>query len=188
MRKIGVSACGFELTEENFRKAKESGIDTFEVSMIWKMYPYINYGEISTFSKRHGIELWSYHLPFTPFEELDISSLDGDVRKNSVEYLSLLIKKGADIGIDKFVIHSSGEPIEEKRDERMKRATESLDKLADVASAQGGVIAVEDHPRTCLGNSSSEIKQLISVNSALKVCFDTNHLLNEDKYCVCGIS
>ena len=44
----------------------------------------------------------------------------------------------------------------------------------------GAVIAVEDLPRTCLGNTSDDIRKLISVNDKLRVCFDTNHLLEED--------
>ena len=35
-------------------------------------------------------------------------------------------------------------------------------------------------PRTCLGNCSNEIAELISVDSSLGICFDTNHLLIEN--------
>lgn len=40
-------------------------------------------------------------------------------------------------------------------------------------------VAVENIPRTCLGNKSAEIKSLISRHRSLKVCFDTNHLLDQ---------
>ena len=49
--------------------------------------------------------------------------------------------------------------------------------LADVAVKNGAVLAVEDLPRTCLGNCSAEILELTRGHDALKVCFDTNHLL-----------
>ena len=84
----------------------------------------------------------------------------------------------AHIGIDKFIVHPSAEPIEKDlRSENFKYSMESLDRLAEIAYAEGAVIAVEDLPRTCLGNSADEIGKLISVNDKLRVCFDTNHLL-----------
>jgi sugar phosphate isomerase/epimerase len=50
----------------------------------------------------------------------------------------------------------------------------------EIARRYGAVIAVEDLPRTCLGNTAAEIAELISVHPDLRVCFDTNHLLTED--------
>lgn len=35
-------------------------------------------------------------------------------------------------------------------------------------------------PRTRLGNTTEELKRLISANDKLRVCFDTNHLLKDD--------
>ena len=51
--------------------------------------------------------------------------------------------------------------------------------MAEIADCYGAVIAVENLPRTCLGNCSKEILELISVDTRLRVCFDTNHLLGE---------
>ena len=42
------------------------------------------------------------------------------------------------------------------------------------------MIAVENLPRTCLGRNSQEMLELISAHPALRICFDTNHLLGED--------
>ena len=55
---------------------------------------------------------------------------------------------------------------------------DTLDKLAEAAHKEGAVIAVEDMIRSCLGNSAQELKELISVNDKLRVCFDVNHLFN----------
>ena len=38
---------------------------------------------------------------------------------------------------------------------------------------------MEDLPRTCLGNCSAEILELLTADPSLTVCFDTNHLLGE---------
>ena len=177
MYKIGLSSCGFQLTEDNFIKLQEANISGIEVSMNSNEYQYINYKEISEFSKKYNVNLWSFHLPFYPFETNNISSLDKNVRKNTIEYLEDFIKKGANIGIDKFIIHPSGEPnLDSERQEKMKRSMESLDILAEIAHKEGAIIAVEDLPRTCLGHDAEEIAMLISANHKLRVCFDTNHL------------
>lgn len=181
MFKVGMSSTGFALTEENFAALRKSNVSAVEISMKPELYKDINYKEVKTLSEKYGVGLWSYHLPFSPFSEVDISFIDKAKRDNTVSYLSELIKKAADIGIDKFVIHASGEPIsDEQRPERLKASMESLDILAETAHKCGGVIAVEDLPRTCLGNTSDEMKALISANGKLRVCFDTNHLLKDD--------
>ena len=168
MYKIGLSSCGFQLTEDNFIKLQEANISGIEVSMNSNEYQYINYKEISEFSKKYNVNLWSFHLPFYPFETNNISSLDENVRKNTIEYLEGFIKKGANIGIDKFIIHPSGEPnLDSERQEKMKRSMESLDILAEIAHKEGAIIAVEDLPRTCLGHDAEEIATLISF---IKLC------------------
>ena len=60
------------------------------------------------------------------------------------------------------------------------KAAKTAEELLEIAKANGSVIAVEDLPRTCLGNNAAEIAELISVHPDLRVCFDTNHLLTED--------
>ena len=181
MYKIGVSSCGFLLTEENFKLLSESKIDVIEISMPTECYDDINYSEVETLSKKYNVGLWSYHLPFYPFAEIDLSSTDKSVRESTIKYQTELIAKATNIGIKNFVVHASGEPIEDgEREEKLNCAEDSLDKLAEIAHKMGAVIAVEDIPRTTLGNSSDEIKRLISANDKLRVCFDTNHLLGED--------
>jgi len=179
--KIGLSTCGFLLTDENFKALRASGIQAVEISMKADRYPDINYREVRALADRYDIELWSYHLPFGPFSVIDPSSLDAGVRAHTLDYFKGLIERASEIGIDKFVIHASGEPIPPAdRAARMQHAKESLNALAEFAHAHSAVIAVEDLPRTCLGNSSADILELLSANDKLRVCFDTNHLLEED--------
>ena len=114
-----------------------------------------------------------------PNSRIDISN--PEIRKGNIRYFAELIKKASAIGINKFVIHASGETFEEHEKElRMSCAKESLAELAEIAKEYDAVIAVEDLPRTCLGKNSKEIKELISAHESLKVCLDTNHLLNEN--------
>lgn len=181
MYKIGLSThCNQGIINRQlFEAYSKAGIDAMEISMSSDDYDDINYKQLEKLSSQTGIELWSYHLPFAPFEKIDISNRA--TYKYTVEYFGELIKKASQIGIKRFIIHPSGEPIEnEERRERMKCAKEGLEILAETAKKDDAVIAVENLPRSCLGKNSDEIAELIGDNDNLKVCFDTNHLLSED--------
>ena len=136
---------------------------------------------IKELSNLYGIKLWSFHLSFFPFETFDISSFDPKIREYSVQVYSRQIRRAASIGIDKFIIHPSAEPYaDEDREAHIQLAAESLKKLSEVAVSVGGVLCVENLPRTCLSRCSDDMLKLISLDENLKVCFDTNHLLIED--------
>lgn len=181
MLKIGSSSNGkYLLTRERFAELQNAGIEALEVSFGDLHDIDVNLEELSALSKEYGVELWSYHLPFGPFSELDLSSCVRDKRENTVNTFSELIKRFADNGFSRFVVHASAEPIgKDERDEHLKCAADSLSHLADVAEKCGGVVAVEDLPRSCIGRNSDEILYLLSANDKLRVCFDTNHLLGE---------
>jgi len=180
--KIGLSSCGFELNDENFMNLQKSEIECIEISLPYASYPNLDYANAKRLSDKYGIELWSYHLPFSGPDICDIASLNNELRKKSVEYWCELIKKGSDIGIDKFVAHPSSEPKNEGelRTDEIKASMESLDILAEEAYKNGAQIAVEDLPRSCLGRDIKEMETLLSANNKLRICFDTNHLLKDD--------
>lgn len=178
MYKIGLSTCN-NVTEEFFKQCKIAGIEVVEISASKENCDALNYNEVLSWSKKYSLKISSFHLPFAPFTEIDISNekLSG----KTIEYLSDIITKATDIGINKFIIHPSGEPIDDNdRNARLNTAKESLNKLAEFVYSKGGVLAVENLPRTCLGKNSTEINELLSANSKLKACFDTNHLLAEN--------
>lgn len=181
--RVGLSSCGFELNEAAFEGLSKAGIGDIEISLGFEKYSGLDHVTVGRLAEKYGVRLWSYHLPFNSRDELNIASLDETLRQSSVALLEEYIKKGADIGVDKFVVHPCGEPAAEEgaeREEHMKRAMQSLDTLAETAYKCGAVVAVEDLPRSCLGRDSDEILKLISVNAKLRVCFDTNHLLIEN--------
>ena len=177
---VGISSCnGKALDDEGFFNMKNSGIDAAEISGFDK--DTFDFKGVKSSADKSGVKLWSLHLPFSPFKEIDPSSLDEDMRKNTMKVFSEIIGIASEAGIEKYIVHPSTEPIEDEvREERMKRSMDFLNELAEKASTFGAVIAVEDLPRTCLGRDSQEINRLISVNDKLRVCFDTNHLLTED--------
>ena len=177
--KIGLSSCGKELKRELFAQYRAAGIEAIEICTSYDKYDSLNYEDIKNFADEYGVELWSYHLPFSPFSRLEPSVRE--LQEGTLAYFGELIRLGANIGIKRFVVHPSGEPIAEAdREARMECSMESMYRLAEIAREFGATVAVENLPRTCLGRSSDEILRLISVHSELRVCFDTNHLLSED--------
>jgi sugar phosphate isomerase/epimerase len=181
MLKIGLSSCGKTLNDELFRAYKEAGIECMEISVDLETGDNLNWPELFALSQKYGVELWSYHLPFCPFDKIDVSSPNEELRQKSVAKCADLMIKIADFGVKVFVIHASGEPIDEdKRPEYMSQAKKSLKELAEVADRCMVTLAVEDLPRTCLGRTSSDMLELVSADTRLKICFDTNHLLGEN--------
>lgn len=178
---IGLSTCSKVIDEALFASYRESGITEMEISTGEAAYADLPYGQITLWAKAHGVHLNSFHLPFSPFRCVDPSSTDESVRTGTVAYLGELIRKAGAMGIDKFIIHPSAEPMEESdRPARMEQSKRSLVALQAVARASGGTLCVEDLPRTCLGRDSDDIAELLAADDTLRCCFDTNHLLKED--------
>ena len=178
MYQIGLSSCGKPINEQLFADYQANGISVMEISLGYEATAKIDYELIGSMSKKYGIEV-SQHLPFMPFDIIDISN--PTLADFTVDYFASLIDKGVAIGITRYIIHPSGEPIDDAdRPTRMECAKKSLARLAEIALQKGAVILVEDLPRSCLGHDSAEMLELISAHDALRVCFDTNHLLGED--------
>lgn len=181
MRKTAMSVGNPELlTAQNMNSLAQKGIQAIEISLRFPHIDEINTKEIVKNANDSGIQLWSFHLPFEPFETINISILDNDIRKSATQKQSELIKKAADLGCKCVVIHPSGEPIKDDvREECIKVSKDCLNTLGELSENLGVTLCVEDLPRTCLGRNSNEILDLISAHSSLRVCFDTNHLLGE---------
>lgn len=176
MYKVGITSYAFEHTDERFAKLRASGLEAVELCL--SNNPKIDFKDFQRMARNNDVLLWSCHLPFRPFDEMDISILDSTTRKRALAYLTEIIKKCADIGIDKFVIHPSTPiPKNADRNEHKLCSMEMLDKLADIAYHNGAVIAAENMTPFCLGNSAEELLEMISINNKLRVCFDVNHLL-----------
>lgn len=180
MLKIGLSTAGFTFTEENFKSLKNAGITNIEISRGWLEYDSLDFSEIKRLADKYGVNLWSFHLPFADPKNVDISSLNEEIRKKTVNWWCKFIEIGAKMGVKIFVAHPSSEPISEDpeiRPKNIEAAKKSLKELADYAAKFDAAIAVEDLPRTCLGRNAEEIQELISADNRLKVCLDTNHML-----------
>ena len=176
---IGLSTCGVSVTSEMLTAMREGGATHIELSYGKTAYEGMDVAAVADMIRAHGLVMHSLHLPFS--RELDISLADPHLRGATMACQMELMKKGAAAGIPLFVIHPSSEPIaEEDRPARMAQSKESLSVLTDLAVSLGVTLAVEDLPRTCLGNCSAEMLELLTAHPALRSCFDTNHLLGED--------
>ena len=159
---------------------REAGITHAEVSLSIADHARIDYGRVGAAFAESGVTLWSWHLPFSPSRYLDPSSSDASLRVATVDTFSTIMRRAAAIGARRFVVHSSSEPIGPTcRALQLENARESLCLLGDVAGELGAMLAVEDLPRTCIGNCTDEIEMLIGTHPHIGVCFDTNHLLLE---------
>ena len=179
MFSIGLSTCCIPVSSEMLTAMREGGATHIELSYGKAAYDGMDVAATAAMIRAHGLVMHSLHLPFS--RERDISLADPALREATMACQTELMKRGAAAGIPLFVIHPSSEPIaDEDRPARMAQSKESLAVLAELAVSLGVTLAVEDLPRTCLGNCSAEMKELLSAHEALRSCFDTNHLLGED--------
>lgn len=175
MFKVGLSTCDKEITQSLFDDYKKASLDCAEICLSTDAYKSFDIKRSVAYAKNSGININSYHLPYSL---ANISKKE--YADESVALYSEDIKRVADSGIDKFILHLSGEIFEsDPRDEFKKCAKESTFKLVNVAESEGVTIAIENLPRNCLGNSSAEIEEFLEIHPNLRVCLDTNHLTKE---------
>lgn len=180
--RYGLATCFYpDSTPERWKTAAEDGFRHAEVdtdaslpteeiiAMSEKIYQDLTAG---------GLAPTSLHLPFDDF--WDISSEDMKIRENAISELCKLLRWAGGHKIPIAVLHPSYEPIaQEHRPARLRHAVESIRRLGGEAAKYGVRIAVEDLPRTCLGNCADELLLLTDHGRNAGICFDVNHLLKE---------
>lgn len=136
-------------------------------------------GRISAGIQEAGLLLWTVHIPYGP--QWDPSEADQAERRENCGRIRAVLEESARWGAKGAVFHGSYEPVpleEAQREIRLGCARESAAFLAEEAEKMGLFLAVEDLPRSCLGNCSGELQEILG-NSGASVCFDVNHLLLE---------
>lgn len=172
-----------KISTEILESIQKNNFDCIEMSFSLDYYKEIDFinkaQKYKEMIDKHNIKIWSLHLPFG--KEVDISSLDDGIRKYAVDLYTQLMKSADKIGIETIVIHPSFEPIpDECREERIQNCKRSLEQLGQIAEKLKIRLAVENLPRTCLGNTSTELIVIIKNIGGLGICFDSNHSLKED--------
>ena len=177
--KVGAStACVRQATPQLVRAYAEAGLEAMEISLPWDRYGEVDFAAMAQASRETGVELWSLHLPYD--NAVAIAHADPAVRQRALAMDSELIRRCGDVGIRHCVIHPGTEPTADlDRPARLAEAAENLHALAELALKHGVTLCVEELPRTCPGNCSGEMAQLLAAHPALRSCFDTNHLLRE---------
>ena len=162
---------------ESFARA---GVACAEISMPGRDYAGFPYAEFARHARDCGVAIRSFHLPFYTDETVDPAALDPGVRRRTAELHAHYVRVAASMGARIAVVHACLEPVGVlDRAERLARAKESMAALADIGAAEGVTVCVENLPRSCLGNTSAELADIVACDPRLRVCFDVNHLLLE---------
>ncbi|WP_295935427.1 sugar phosphate isomerase/epimerase family protein [uncultured Alistipes sp.] len=170
---------------EKMAQVKAAGIDNIEIvfNYFWRNAPenecYTRAYKVRQMTEEAGLTVWSCHLPFS--RQLDISVLDPELREQNVILMERMIRLAAIFRPRRLVLHPSSEPItDEERETRLQNSANSIGRLALAAREIGAVLCIENLPRTCLGRDSGEMMRLIADFEEVMVCFDSNHLLEEE--------
>ncbi len=174
-----------DFSQESFIQLKVAGIDYIEMGpavfrdkSLEERIAFV--ADIKEKADRAGVELWSVHLPFSRVQ--DISTLNDEDRENMIRECKEIFDLWQPMNPRKFVIHPSAEPIaDEEREQRIANSIASLKILTEeMKKYPGSSLALENLPRTCLGNTSSELLRIVkAVGNGLEVCYDSNHMLQE---------
>lgn len=137
--------------------------------------------ELNKLAEETGVRIWSIHIPYG--RDIDISLVDPAERKEAVEEVKRMISLCEYLHPAKLVVHPSYELSrdiqQDEREKRLEASKESLNILVKEAAIYDTKIAAECLPRTCIGNTSQEINEILDAVESLEVCCDVNHLLQE---------
>lgn len=167
---------------EVLQEVSAHGFDCVELSFSYDDYFYKyrfteegNAEQLYEYCRSLGLEIWSIHLPFS--DKWDLSKDDAE---EALEADRKLIDAAEKAHASVAVIHPSFEPIPETdRARRIENAKKNLFVLSEYAKEHGIILALENLPRTCLGNKSPEMISLLEATGASFI-FDTNHSLEEN--------
>ncbi len=179
--KTGVSV--HDLSLQSLRQYKASGVECIEIGLraVMNGTPEEQLkacDQIVADAQQAGITIWSVHIPFG--KGWDISVTDHEAQQKALSNIRKSMELCRALRPRKAVIHASAEPIrDEDRPARLGAAHQALSQLTPEFAAMGVQLALEDLPRTCLGNTSDEVLWLVKDIQGLGVCLDTNHLLKE---------
>lgn len=170
--------------EDFFHRAAHCGIDYFEISQNASFEEYfIDWKNLPKWEDRSGVKIWTFHIPEVVGNKIyHPAIIDPEEWKEAYKIYQYWTDHCGEAGITRCVIHPSIEPYRtpEVREERMKASIEHLSIISELCKKNGITLAVENLPRTCLGRTSDEMLRIMESNSDLRICFDVNHLMEED--------
>ena len=181
MNPIGLTSKFFKIsTEEKWEAAAEAGFTNVEIVFMMQMGENMT-NEADLRRKQVmacGLQPTSAHLPFHFC--YDFSCADRQKRMIALEHQRRCLQKISEWQIPIAVVHASTEPVmDAEREVRFGFAQEGIEVLGEYAQTLGVTLALEVLPRTCIGNTSSEIRRLNKNGTVAKVNMDFNHLMRE---------
>jgi sugar phosphate isomerase/epimerase len=129
-------------------------------------------------SKR-GLEAFSFHAPFGG--QIDISAISDEHRQGSLQDVLVAVQAAAEIGARYFVLHPGPEesrrPPAEEYLQRLSRASDSLERVADQCREKGMLLALENMlPHLLFGPMPDLFWMLGAVKAPnVGICLDTGH-------------
>ena len=122
-----------------------------------------------------GLKLNGVHLPFGPFN--NITSYDDGVRAFAVSEFIDIIGVCDAYSPDFYIFHSmAGSTIEGVREKRKPIVKKTFSELV---SATKATVCMENMTNLGVPNTSSETIEIVDGVKGGKICFDTNHCLQE---------
>lgn len=179
---LALSAGFFRESSVNaWRSAREAGIREVEIGMSANLPVEKIIADTEAVYRDvtgAGLKATSIHLPFSAV--WDISALSVEKRTATIGCMKQLIDWASIQQINIAVLHPSFEPIaSENRYDRLKSAFHAIQELSEYSHAKKIQIAVENLPRTCLGNCIEEMEFLTNCGRTAGICMDVNHLLKD---------
>lgn len=176
--KVSVSTQFFGMaTPDIIKYYKEADIDAVEIAGLSpaRIDEY-DFKGIKSECDRYGVELRSFHLPFS--REQNIAHPDKETRRRSVALNKHAMDIASEIGAKICVLHPSSEPNDDgEREYLLSCCEENSAELCEYANSLGIELALENLPRTCLCNTPDEMIRVLKNVPKLKTCFDMNHFL-----------
>ncbi|MBE6931357.1 MAG: sugar phosphate isomerase/epimerase [Ruminococcaceae bacterium] len=142
--------------------------------------------QIGELSRQYGVAVRSFHLPFAPThnERFEPAALREEIRDISFENTKRALAEVIPLGIRYVIIHGSARISPLTRSSRLDLFVEYVQRLCDYLKPYGITLAVETLKPSCIGNGLKEHLYIMehANRDNLGICFDSNHLLNEDNY------
>ncbi len=177
---LGISL-GVYPTKEIFSACAEAGITHIELSPHDDDYARIfaDAENIKKMAKERGICLRSLHLPFGD-KSFNFCAPDVAAREETMRLQKGMLRIAAALGMHYVIVHGGIPLPQTEREAYLRIARENIAALQVEASDLGIHVCVESLLPSCIGRSSKELLYILSAHPDLRVCFDPNHLFDEE--------
>ncbi len=172
------------LDADYIKGLRELGFEYVDFDLCEKCWQYSWEDELECFSDmekcaelflKAGFKFNAIHLPFG--RDFDFCSPDKADRDHAVECSHILLDRLREFRIPFVNLHTSACDLKPDRD-RKRAIKDFRDVMPEITEDRDYTFCVENLPRNCLGNVSSEMLELTD-GLNLKIVLDVNHIFKE---------